>query len=965
MSEIATLLSTDVVDSTRLNETLGDAVMGPLWKAHDAAARSLMQDWNGQEVARSDGFLVLFPTALSALQFATAYHKALRTLDFRLKARVGLHVGEIVRRENSAIDRQRGAPLFEIDGVSVPIVSRVMGAAIGGQTLLTEAGVQALGSTSFRVKEHGHWRLKGITEPLELFEAGDRDAPFEPPPDSIKAYRVVRRNGEWTPLQEIPHNLPAERDAFVGREEPLRVLQELLDSSSRLVTLLGIGGIGKTRLALRHARTWLGDYPGGAWFCDLSTARSSEGIVSAVAQALNVQLNKSDPVAQIAAAIASRGQCLLILDNFEQVARHAEETLGRWLAQAADAKFIVTSREVLGIVGEQTQVLAPLAVHEGARLFIRRATAASARSVPSAADKPAVDALVMLLDGLPLAIELAAARSRVMSPTMLLERMNERFTILASRGGRLDRQVTLRSTLDWSWDLLSEQEKAALAQLSVFEGGFTLSAVETVLRVRPGERMPTALDLLQSLMDKSFVRQADDERFGLLQTVQEYAAQHLHTTGRFEGSGPEAAREAETRHGGFYAKLTEGELAMSHCVELDNLAAACRRAVARDDFATATVTLVLTWAAVELRGPFKLGLDLSCLILASPRAPADPRVRLVNGSALAALGKISEAQSSFEAALLAACQDGDRISEAHALTNLGNLSANAGGVDEARTYLTAALTLARTTQVESLECKVLNGLGTLNGLLGRTDAARADFEAGLALARRINNRRWEGGILANLGNLQYAQGRLDEACASYEAGIAIARELSNRQWEGNALCNLGLMCQLRGDAQAARRHHESALRVAREIGHARLEAVVLCNAGITEQESDNFDDAQRNFESALRAATDLHDEQSQGRIFGLLGLLNCQRGHHSEGRRLIDQGKQHFKIGANDCDLIVLLCQSAEAYLLAGDEKGANREFKEAEGIVAAVGPSKPFELATALARAQKLLLGNAQAAPS
>jgi len=952
-----------VVDSTRLNETLGDAVMGPLWKAHDAAARSLMQDWNGQEVARSDGFLVLFPTALSALQFAAAYHKALRALDPRLEARVGLHVGEIVRRENSEIDRQRGAPLFEIDGVSLPIVSRVMGAAIGGQTLLTAAAVQSLGPSSFRVKEHGHWRVKGIREPLELFEAGDRDAPFEPPPDSVKAYRVVRTNGEWTPVQKIPHNLPAERDAFVGREKPLGDLEELLDSSSRLVTLLGIGGIGKTRLALRHARTWLGDYPGGAWFCDLSTARSSEGIVSAVAQALNVQLSKSDPVAQIAAAIAGRGQCLLILDNFEQVARHAEETLGRWLAHAADAKFIVTSREVLGIAGEQTQVLAPLTVHEGTRLFIRRATAASPRFAPSAADKDAVDALVMLLDGLPLAIELAAARSQVMSPTMLLERMNERFTILASRGGRLDRQVTLRSTLDWSWDLLSEQEKSALAQLSVFEGGFTLSAVEAVLRVDPGDWIPTALDLLQSLIDKSFVRHTDDDRFGLLQTVQEYASQHLHTEGRFEGSGPGAAREAETRHGDFYARLTEDEVTMSRCVELDNLAAACRRAVGRDDFAIATVTLALTWAVVELRGPFKLGLDLSCLILASPKAPTDPRVRLVNGSALNALGKIPEAQSSFEAALLASRQDGDRISEAHALTNLGNLSANAGRVDEARTSLTSALTLARTTQIGSLECKVLNGLGTLNGLLGRTDAARADFEAGLALARRINNRRWEGGILANLGNLQYAQGRLVEACASYEAGIFIARELVNRQWEGNALCNLGLMCQLRGDAQAARRHHESALRVAREIGHARLEAIVLCNAGITEQESENFDGAQRNFESALRLAADVHDEQSQGQILGFLGLLHCQRGNHLEGRRLIDQGKQQFRSGANDGDLTVLLCQSSEAYLLAGDEKGANRDFEEAERMATAVGAPLPFEIAAALARAQKLLPGDAQAA--
>lgn len=956
MSEIRTLLSTDVVDSTQLNESLGDAVMGPLWKGHDLAARNLMQDWNGQEVARSDGFLILFPDTVSAVEFAAAYHKALQSLDRRLKARVGVHVGEIVLRENSEIDRIRGAPLFEIDGVSLPIVSRVMAAAIGGQTLLTAPAVQALGTTSLRVKEHGHWRVKGIKEPLELFEAGARDAPFEPPPDSAKAYRVVRTNGEWTPLQSIPHNLPAERDAFVGREEPLRLLQDLLDGPSRLVTLVGIGGVGKTRLALRHARTWLGDYPGGAWFCDLSTARTSEGIVGAVAQALDIELGKSDPVEQIAAAIAGRGQCLVILDNFEQVARHAEKTLGRWMARTADAKFIATSREVLGIAGEQTHVLAPLAVQEGARLFICRATAASAKFAQNMAETEAVGALVTLLDGLPLAIELAAARSRVMSPTTLLKRMNERFTVLAARGGRLDRQVTLRSTLDWSWDLLSDQEKCALAQLSVFEGGFTLSAVEAVTRIVSAELAPTALDLLQSLLDKSFVRQADEYRFGLLQTVQEYASQHLHAPGHFEGSGPEAARRAEARHGDYFAKLAEEDVTTSRCVELDNLAAACRRAVARGDFATAAVTLALTWAAVELRGPFKLGLDLSCLILAASEAPPASQVQLVNGSALHALGRMQEAQSSFEAALLVARQSGDRVSEAHALTNLGNLSANAGHVDDARTYLTAALALARTTGIGSLECKVLNGLGTLNGYLGRTDAARADCEAGLAVARRVKNRRWEGGILANLGNVQYAQGRLAEACASYEAGLSIARELGNRQWEANALCNLGLMCQLRGDTETARRHHESSLQVAREIGHARLEAIVLWNAGITEQESANFDAAQGHFESALRVAGDLHDERSQSQILGFLGLLHCQRGNHLEGRRLIDQGKEQFKTGTNDGDLAVLLCQSAEACLLAGDESGAHRDFEEAERKAAVSGAPYPFDVATALSRVQTLL---------
>jgi predicted ATPase/class 3 adenylate cyclase len=574
-----TLVSTDVVDSTRLNESLGDAVMGPLWQAHDAAARKLMQIWSGQEVARSDGFLLVFADPTNAVEFAAAYHEALELLDSRLKARVGIHAGEFSLRQNSELDRIRGAPVFEIDGISLPLVSRVMAAATGGQTLLTARAAQALAGTTFRVEQHGYWRLKGVSDPLELFEAGRETGPFQPPPDSAKAYRVVKIDGEWTPLQSIPNNLPAERDAFVGREDAVRRLQGLVDGPSRLVTILGIGGIGKTRLALRYARGWLGDYPGGAWFCDLSTARTSEAISYAVAQTLDIQVGKADPDEPIVAALAGRGPCLLILDNLEQVARYAEATVGRWMARAADAKFLVTSREILGIAGEQTFVLPPLSVAEGARLFECRAAAASGNMARTTADQDAIGDLVRLLDGLPLAIELAAARSRVMSPTMLLKRMNERFTVLAARGGRIDRQVTLRSTLDWSWDLLSNNEKSTLAQLSVFEGGFNLAAVEAVVHAGSKDGAVAALDLLQSLLDKSFVRQAGEDRFGLLQTVQEYAAQHLRADGRFEGSGPKAALATEARHGEYFARLTEEEVTRASCVELDNLAAACRRAI--------------------------------------------------------------------------------------------------------------------------------------------------------------------------------------------------------------------------------------------------------------------------------------------------------------------------------------------------------------------------------------------------
>ena len=201
----------------------------------------------------------------------------------------------------------------------------------------------------------------------------------------------------------------------------------------------------------------------------------------------------------------------MILDNFEQVARHAEETLGRWLNRASDARFLVTTREVLGLPGEEILALAPLAPSDAAALFMRRAEAAKPGFQPNAEDQAAIGPLVKLLEGLPLAIELAAARVRVMPPRTLLLRMSERFKLLSSTGGRLDRQATLRAVFDWSWDLLSLPEKAALAQLSVFEGGFTLESVEGVLDLSAYENAPWPMDALQSLVHKSLVRQVTDD----------------------------------------------------------------------------------------------------------------------------------------------------------------------------------------------------------------------------------------------------------------------------------------------------------------------------------------------------------------------------------------------------------------------------------------------------------------------
>ena len=344
MSPLRALLLTDVVGSTGLALRVGDAEMARLWLAHDRLARDLLPAWRGREIDKTDGMLLLFDSAADAAGYAVAYQRALRRDVAPLEARAGLHVGPVTLRENSPADVARGAKPLEVEGLAKATAARVMSAARGGQILVSAAAREALGADGPRLQSHGHWRLKGLDEPLELFEIGDDDAPCCPPPDSDKAYRVVRRGGLWTPVREIRHSLPAEGDAFVGRSEALAALSRELRAGARLVSVLGIGGSGKTRLATRYGRSWLGEFPGGVWFCDLSGARSLDGIASAVALGLDVPLGGDDPLAHLGRAIAGRGECLVILDNFEQVASHAARTLGPWLDRAS-VRAIIPRRD--------------------------------------------------------------------------------------------------------------------------------------------------------------------------------------------------------------------------------------------------------------------------------------------------------------------------------------------------------------------------------------------------------------------------------------------------------------------------------------------------------------------------------------------------------------------------------------------------------------------------------------------
>ena len=961
MDSTRALLMTDIVDSTLLTERLGDKAAAALWAAHDRVARDLLRAWHGQEIDHSDGFLLLFERAVDAIGYAVAYHRALTTFDEPLRARAGVHVGAVAMRRNSAADVALGAKLLEVEGVAKSIAGRVMSIALGGQTLLTAAARDALGATTQRLEAHGHWRMKGVAEPIELFEAGDADdaseggAPFVPPPDSAKAYRVVMRGELWQPVREVRHSLPAERDAFVGRGGPLLELARRFDAGARLVSVLGMGGTGKTRLVTRFGRAWLGDFPGGVWFCDLSQARDLLGIASATARGLDVPLGRDAPIAQLGLAIAGRGRCLVILDNFEQVARHAPEALGCWLDAATEAQFLVTTREVLGLPGEQIVALAPLPGNEAAELFLRRAAAAKSDLKLSVDDQAAVAPLVQLLDGLPLAIELAAARVRVMPTRTLLARMDERFKLLASLGGRQDRQATLRATFDWSWELLAAAEKAALAQLSVFEGSFALEAAEAVLDVAACDPETWIVDVLQSLGDKSFVRPVGQDRFELLRSVQAYAAEHLSLEGRYPGSGPSAMRAAQHRHGTWFAALGPRRAVEGACADLANLVVSCRRAIALAQPAMAVAALRGAWAAVNRHGPFSAGAELADAVCRMPglEGAAAAQAYAVRGSALNSLGRPPEARQHYELALGLARAAGDRACQAEVMASLATLDGNEGRSDEARAGHLDALALARQLGDADTECAALNGLANVDFIQGRFDTARASYEAALARARESGDRSWQCALLSNLGMLHANVGAMDEARPCLTQSLGLARLIGDRRREGSALCNLGMLHLVQRRPDEAIDVCEEALRVARELGHRRVEGIVQCNLGLAHEEGGRSRDALRHFDAALRVMRELGDPLYEGQFLGYQGRSLSRLGEVEPARESIAAGLALLRGASDPLSLGVLLCDRAECEWRAGDSPAAQQARDEARDLATKAGAGPQSELGQALARVE------------
>jgi len=761
--------------------------------------------------------------------------------------------------------------------------------------------------------------------------------------------------------------------SLVGRQSELAELATLLEMRA-LITILGPPGVGKTRLAVEIGRRHRERFAGGVWFCDLTEASLPEEICTRVAHALDVPVHSADrTVAQLGTALATRERALLVLDNFEQVTAHAEATVGAWLAAAPEARVLVTSRERLKLPGEVLFELGPLSLPEpgsdlegsdAARLFIERTRAVRRGFDPRDGEADAVRSLVRALDGLPLAIELAAARMRVVTAAQLCELLSRRFEVLVGGPGRGGGpQASLRGAIEASWTLLSAWERSALAQLSVFRGGFRFEAAAAVLDLSAHLPRPTVLDALQALCERSLLRaepdsaHPDELRYALYLTIREFASERLEESGEAEAT---IARHAEhaTREGLALgsAALRLGDVGASRRLEreIENLTAvhhrATRGAPSAEKVRWALAAGVAVDAALQRAGPWERREPVLDSALAfAERAGERWDARHAAAEAYLARGKIRSFRGSLGRSaddyrrakeLGEALGDGDLVARAD--DGLGVVAALERRCEVARTHHEDALAYARRAGDRALEGLVLGHLGSAYLFEGRLDEAEQRYEASLGIHRELGNVRLVGLTLDYLANVLQERGRLGDARALFEQGLALQREIGNRTAEAEALGSLGEIAQEQGDLASARELLEKTVSILRSLGNRRWEGQWLGALAACVEEAGDLPAAAGIYERALAAHREVGDRAHEALTLCSVARGAADGGDAVRALALVDAAAELWR-SVGEVRLTPMLAivaghvalDRARAAQTAGDGDTASSAIAEARDVVA------------------------------
>jgi predicted ATPase/class 3 adenylate cyclase len=738
-SGTVTFLFTDLEGSTRLWEQHPDAMREALAR-HDAILVAAIEAQSGVVYSKmGDGMAAVFGSPRDAVRAAIQVQLELAAEPWPeavevLRSRMGIHTGEGVLVEDQYLNQ----PLNRC--------ARVMAIGHGGQVLLsgaTEPLVRGDLPADVELADLGEHRLRDLSSPLRIFQARHSDLPGTFPP--------------LRSLNAFPGNLPLQTTSFIGRTRDLARVGKAI-RERRVVTLTGVGGVGKSRLALQAAADGMPGFRDGAWLVELGSVRHPDGVLDAAASIFGVGARTGQSVQQVLIDFLRTKQLLLVVDNCEHVLEVVGDLIEMLEQSCSGLVFLATSREGLGLDGEHIFSIPPLAVpvtdadldaianHDAVSLFVERARGVDADFVLTAISATAVAQVCRRLDGVPLAIELAAAQVSAMSPAELAQRIDHRFeTLTGGRRRSVERHQTLRAAIDWSYDLCTEPERRLLARMAVFVGGHTRESAEIVCSDEDIVKRDELFTALRGLVAKSLVvaeRDGPETRYGLLGTIREYAEERLAEHGEV------AALRA--RHAECYAELARQvsqDLVGSRQVEAgkrlelerENLVTAMNYAITSDDVDLALRLLFHTPSAFQVGYVLRLPVDPILELSGATEHRMYPYALATIAYRAAELGDLETTESRCAQAMAAIERLGaepDRIAELTVATARGIVARSLGTYDVAVTEFLRAAEIARSVGRLGVAGALLSSASDASTNAGDADAAITIATEGLALARQ-------------------------------------------------------------------------------------------------------------------------------------------------------------------------------------------------------------------------------------